>query len=219
MDAEAARHRGIIDVRIGDAWCRWAMLLDAAAAAVGHRLQVHELLMIGAVVVHDVEHRDAVVRRRPQRAGTNMKSPSPPKASVRRPWRLLASAAPSEAGSVVADAGAARAAVPLVGLVEVPQPVRPGDADAVADQRPVLVLDLGIDLRAHARGRDRARVPAERGVGLRLLDHGEPCRRRASCRAPRRRTCCRRRSRRFTASMSAGSDASPSPAMARSTSW
>src|SRR5450756_1422947 len=30
--------------------------------------------------------------------GTNMKSPSPPKASVRRPCFLLASAAPSEAG-------------------------------------------------------------------------------------------------------------------------
>ena len=30
-----------------------------------------------------------------------MKSPSPPNATVSRPWRLLASAAPSEAGSVI----------------------------------------------------------------------------------------------------------------------
>ena len=34
-----------------------------------HRLQIHDLLMIGAVVVHDVEHRNLVMRRRPQRAG------------------------------------------------------------------------------------------------------------------------------------------------------
>ena len=75
---------------------------------------------------------------------------------------------------VVADAGAARSAVPAVRLVEIPQPVRPGVADRVADQRPVLVLDLGIDLGAQAAGGDRARIPAHGGVGLRLLRDREP---------------------------------------------
>src|SRR5262249_25758411 len=75
---------------------------------------------------------------------------------------------------VVAHSGTAGAAVPLVGLLDVPQPQRPDVADGVADERPVLVLDLGIDFRAHTRGGDRARVPAQRRVRLRLLDHGEP---------------------------------------------
>src|SRR3979409_671409 len=123
-----------------------------------------------------------------------MRSPSPWNATVSRPCRLLASAAPSAAGAsrvalsvplggepsrgrgrrVVADAGAARAAVPAVGLVEIPQLVRPGVADRVTHKRPVLVPDLGIDLRAHARGRDRARVPSDGSVRLRALDHGKP---------------------------------------------
>src|SRR5262249_33781006 len=34
-----------------------------------HTLQVHDLLMIGAVVVHDGEHRYLMVRARPDRAG------------------------------------------------------------------------------------------------------------------------------------------------------
>src|ERR1700704_2961409 len=99
-----------------------------------------------------------------------MRSPSPWNATVSRPCRLLASAAPS----FVPGPGPARAAVPAVGLVEIPQLVRPGVADRVTDKRPVLVPDLGIDLRAHARGRDRTRVPADSGVRLRALHHGEP---------------------------------------------
>src|SRR5437773_12500175 len=61
----------------------------------------------------------------------------------------------------VADAGAARATIPPIGLVEVPEPVGPGYSDTVTDQRPVFSLDLSVKLRAHARRRDRARVPAD----------------------------------------------------------
>ena len=42
---------------------------DAAIVAVGHDLHLHQLLMIGAVVVHDDQERNAVVRRGPQHAG------------------------------------------------------------------------------------------------------------------------------------------------------
>ena len=45
------------------------MLVDAAAVPRRHGGQIHVFLMVGAVVVHDVEHRDLVMRRRPQRAG------------------------------------------------------------------------------------------------------------------------------------------------------
>src|SRR3546814_6147183 len=42
---------------------------SSALEPVGHALDVHHLLVIGAVVVHHVQDRDAVMRRRPQRAG------------------------------------------------------------------------------------------------------------------------------------------------------
>ena len=102
-----------------------------------------------------------------------MKSPSPPNATREAAVLLVGERRAERGRQIVADAGAARDAVPLIRLLEVPQPVRPGQADCGADQRPVLVLDLGIDLGAHARRRDRARVPADGRIGLRLLDHGE----------------------------------------------
>src|SRR5262249_60802190 len=63
---------------------------------------------------------------------------------------------------------------PWVRLVRLPQPVRPWPPDGGADQRPVLVLDLIVALRAHARGRDGARVPADGGIRLRLLERRQP---------------------------------------------
>ena len=42
--------------------------IDAALVPVGHPLQVHDFLMIGAVVVHDVQQRNAVMRGGPQDA-------------------------------------------------------------------------------------------------------------------------------------------------------
>ena len=50
---------------------------DSAIVAIGHALQVHDLLVIGAVVVHHGEQRNPVMRRRPPDAGRIQKSPSP----------------------------------------------------------------------------------------------------------------------------------------------
>ena len=69
------------------------------------------------------------------------------------------------ASGLVADAygnkgltftGTAGIAVPLIRLLEIPQPMRPGQSDRGAHHRPILILDLVIDLGAHPRGGDRA---------------------------------------------------------------
>ena len=43
--------------------------IDAAIVAVRHALHVHHFLVVGAVVVHDAQQRNAVMRRGPQHAG------------------------------------------------------------------------------------------------------------------------------------------------------
>src|SRR5215470_18860382 len=56
VQAETSRQSGVVDVRVFDGRpdpCR----RDAALVPVGHALNVHDLLMIGAVVVHDREQR------------------------------------------------------------------------------------------------------------------------------------------------------------------
>jgi len=61
---------------------------------------------------------------------------------------LVGERGPQRRRQRVADTGAAGDAVPLIGLVEIPQLVRPGELDRSADQRPVLILDLVVDLGA-----------------------------------------------------------------------
>ena len=92
-------------------------------------------------------------------------------ATLTRPWARLASAAPERARRAVADAETAGIAVEAVALVAVPQALRPGDADAVADQRPVLAAQLLPELGAEPSHGDRARVPADGGGLAQLLQH------------------------------------------------
>ena len=129
--------------------------------------------MVGAVVLHDVEDRDLVVRRRPHRARAEHEVAVAAERDGEAAVLLVGERRADRGRQVIADAGAAGDAVPLVRLLEVPQPMHPAVADRGADHRPVLVLDLVVDLGAHPRGGDRACIPADRGVGLRLLDHGE----------------------------------------------
>ena len=66
MYSKALRHRGKIDVGVGKR--RPDMrFLDAAAAPSGHRGQVHVFLVVGAIVLHDVEHRNTMVCENEQR--------------------------------------------------------------------------------------------------------------------------------------------------------
>jgi hypothetical protein len=65
--AQRFRELRVIDVRIPDRRADMR-ILDAPLAPIGHALKMHDLLMVGAVVPHDGQHRNLVMRRRPERA-------------------------------------------------------------------------------------------------------------------------------------------------------
>ena len=67
MDAHAARNHRIVNIRIFKR-CADSGIGDAPLMAVGHPLDMHDLLMIGTVVVHDAEQRNAMMCGGPQRA-------------------------------------------------------------------------------------------------------------------------------------------------------
>src|SRR5947208_2619590 len=89
-------------------------------------------------------------------------------ASKRRAARAGPPARPSRRradgrGGAVADAVAARAAEPLVVLLDRPEAVQPvADVARLRNDRPVGVFHRVVGLDCEARGADRARVPAER---------------------------------------------------------
>src|SRR6202035_5415855 len=62
----AAGDGGVIDIRVLDRGAD-VHLVDAAAMSRRHGDEIHVFLMVGAVVVDDVEDRNLVVRRGPQR--------------------------------------------------------------------------------------------------------------------------------------------------------
>ena len=64
---DAAREIGEAEIGIGQHRTDQRVLNPALPPA-RHTLHMHDFLMIGAVVVDDVEHRNGVMRRRPQRA-------------------------------------------------------------------------------------------------------------------------------------------------------
>ena len=74
--------------------------IHAAIVPARHLLQMHDFLMISAVIVHNHQQRNSVVRRGPERVpGAYIKSPSPSMETVMMPLSRLASAAPTAAGA------------------------------------------------------------------------------------------------------------------------
>ena len=67
--------------------------------AVGHALHVHDLLVIGAVVVHDAQQRNLVMRRGPQHAGRVHQVAVGLDADREAAVLAFASAAPTDAGA------------------------------------------------------------------------------------------------------------------------
>ncbi len=70
-DRSLAKHahalREFREIDVGTRYrCAGAAVCDPAAVPVSHDLNLHDFLMVGPVVVHDVQHRNAVVRGRPQ---------------------------------------------------------------------------------------------------------------------------------------------------------
>ena len=67
VHSHALRDLGEIDVGIGHRGADHRAI-DAAARAVRHALHLHQLLVIGAIIVHHREKRNVVMRRSPQHA-------------------------------------------------------------------------------------------------------------------------------------------------------
>src|SRR5579871_3743237 len=66
--AHALREFGVVDVRAGDGRSG-AAVGNVAAMAVSHDLHLHHFLVVGAIVVHDVQHGNLVMRGGPQNSG------------------------------------------------------------------------------------------------------------------------------------------------------
>src|SRR5712692_3981703 len=133
---------------------------DAAIVAVAHALQVHDLLVVRAVVVHDTQHRDAVMGGGPQNARRVHQIAVVLDTDGKSPMFAVGERGPHGRGRTVPDSGASGAADELIVLVYVPQTQRPG-AHIVHSryQRPVFTLDPGPQLGRQARGADRACIP------------------------------------------------------------
>src|SRR6202522_4694805 len=69
VQSHALSHFCEIDRRIVD-HRPYFCAVDPALASIRHPLNMHELLVVGAVVMHDVENGNAVMRRRPHNAGS-----------------------------------------------------------------------------------------------------------------------------------------------------
>ena len=142
---------------------------------VGHALDVHDFLVIGAVVVHHRQQRNPVMRRGPQDAGRVHQIAVGLDADDEASVLLVRERRADGRRSAVADACAARRADVLIRLVERPQPHRPPAHEVDRrHERPVAVLDLRPQLGRQPRGADRARVPGIRGFGARALEQALP---------------------------------------------
>ena len=95
--------------------------IDAAIVPVRHALHVHDFLMIGTIVEHDRQQRDAMVRRGPQ--DSRGKQQIPVALDVHRQPAVFAVGESRANGGrgVVAHAAATRPADELVMLVERPE--------------------------------------------------------------------------------------------------
>src|SRR5271157_2645864 len=103
---------------------------------------MHALLMIRAVVVHNIEHRDPMMGRRPKRTWYKQEVAVAADGDGQPPIFLVCECSTKRSRQGISDAPSARNAVPPVRLIEIPKEVRPAEPDRCANERPVLVLDL-----------------------------------------------------------------------------
>ena len=192
---------------------------DAAFGARGHVLHVHQLLMIGAVVVHDGQQRNLVMRGGPKDAGSVVEIAVALDVDADAPVFAIGQRRANRGGRLIADAIGSVAADVLVVLGEIPQAQGPiAEESHVGDQRPVFAFEGVPQLGGDAGGADGAGVEAEGGgfeIALAIAGRvvGELL--AAGC----RRRCLRSAVINFLqASISAGRVVSASAAMERSTS-
>ena len=120
MGAHAAGDGGVVDIRVLERGAD-IHLRHIAAMPRRHGDEVHVFLVIGAVVLHDIEDRNLVMRGGPQRAGIEHEVAVAAERHREAAVLLVGKRRAERRRQIVADAGAAGAAVPLVRLVEIPQ--------------------------------------------------------------------------------------------------
>src|SRR5437667_10476811 len=135
--------------------------IDAAVALVAHALYVHDLLVIGPVVEHDAQERNAVVCRGPQDPrGIHQVSVSLD-AHREAAVLLIGERRANGRRRAITNAAATRVAEPLIRFVEVPEPARPHASLAVVvrHERPIFIPDLRPYFGRDACRTQRAGVP------------------------------------------------------------
>ena len=139
----------------------------AAIVQRGLLFDEHHFLVIAAVVVHDGQQRDAMMRGGPQHAGRVVQIAVGLDVDGQAAMLAIRQRRAHRGRCAVAHAARALPADVLIMLVELPQAVRPiADEALPGNQRPVFVLDQRPQLGGQARQADGAGIPAV----LRLLD-------------------------------------------------
>src|ERR1035437_10112827 len=175
--AHGFRQLVILDVRVLDAGAGRAHIIAQARDAVvevGQALDVHDLLMVAAVVVHHGEKRNFMPRRGPQHARRVHQIAVGLDAHGEPAEIAVGERGADRPARAVAHAVTARRSEPVVVLLHRPEPVRPvADIAGGRHQRPIEVLDLRPDLHGEASRADRARIPGQRrGLLAALLAFG-----------------------------------------------
>src|SRR5882757_1746054 len=170
MHAHALSELGIVDIRTYDG-CSNIGTRNSAVMPVRHALDVHEFLMVAAIVVHDAEKRDLVVRRGPQNPGGVHQVPIALDGNSEAAVFFVGEGRAQRGRGSVADAVAAGTSDGLMVFVEIPETHGPV-ADpwrCLGGKRPVLVFNLRPELGAQAGNADGAGIPSIRGFCARLI--------------------------------------------------
>ena len=154
LDAHAFREHRVVDIGIRDLGSDFALVdVDAAIVLVGHALQLHDLLMIRAVVVHHGEQRDAMMRGGPQDSVSHHQIAVGLNGNAEPAMFLVGDGGSQRGRRKITDAFAARAADELIMLGEIPKAQRPvAHPERIRHERPIFVLDLTPQFGGEARG-------------------------------------------------------------------
>src|SRR5260221_9069414 len=120
VHAQSLRKFCVVDTRVVDGGAD-SRAIHAAAVAIGHDLHLHHLLMIGAIVVHDGQQRNAVMRRGPQNAGCVHQVPVALDVHGNAAVLFVGQGRADRGRRAVADSVSARGTDELVILIKIPK--------------------------------------------------------------------------------------------------
>src|SRR5262249_1477727 len=108
----------------------------------GHDLNLHQLLMVGAIVVHDDQQRNAMMRGGPENPWSKHQVAIILNANGEAAVLAICKCSANRGRCAISHAIAALGTDIVVMLVEVPESLRPtADELAIGNERPVLILN------------------------------------------------------------------------------